>query len=161
MTSSLASHLTTHVAADERETFLFVYGTLRPSANSPWSNWLCQFTDLLSEATVPGKLYLVDSHRDFKYPALVKCDKDAGASTSSRVIGDVLKVKPGVIALKSTGPGRGSLLEELDKYETSEYERGSVTATTLSGQDVECCVYWWVANIDRLALIPGGDFLRR
>jgi gamma-glutamylcyclotransferase (GGCT)/AIG2-like uncharacterized protein YtfP len=137
-----------------------VYGTLRTDHESPWSRYLHQFVERVGPAKISGKLYHVTATRDFHYPALRPL---ADGEAERWVVGDILRFKKGALALQSTGPGKGPLLDVLDAYETSEYERGFVTAQLVGGADAgqvfNCFTYWWVASVEGLPLIESGDFL--
>jgi gamma-glutamylcyclotransferase (GGCT)/AIG2-like uncharacterized protein YtfP len=143
--------------------YLFVYGTLRPTCDAPWSHFLRQFTTHVGPALAPGKMLLIRANRHFQYPAFVP---DSSGDGSSFIVGDVLQVKDGVHALKSVGltpagENGGTLMECLDSYEGDEYKRTTITVKTVDGVPYTCGVYVWTASTEGHPVIAGGDFLKR
>jgi len=107
---------------------LFVYGTLRPDAAPPEIAEAASRLELVSPATVPGRLLQLT-----EYPGLILDD----ASDAPRVPGTIFAVPD------------GRTLAALDEYEgfrvsnpeTSLFQRTHATATLPDGSKRPCWVY--------------------
>jgi gamma-glutamylcyclotransferase (GGCT)/AIG2-like uncharacterized protein YtfP len=118
--------------------FLFVYGSLRPEVGHPMGVRLGRVAHYLGGASVQGELYRVSW-----YPALIPGRGD--------VRGDVYGVPE-------------SLWSELDAFEEAEgenpeYRRELSTVLLDSGIRVEAWVYWYNRPVTGLRRLPGGDWL--
>ncbi|MFT4031746.1 MAG: gamma-glutamylcyclotransferase family protein [Siphonobacter sp.] len=126
--------------------YLFVYGTLR--RNAEMHKVLQHQAEWISEATIGGKLYLIDW-----YPGLIK-----GTKQSERVKGEVYRLQ-----------NTDRVLFELDQYEGyypydeahSDYLRRLETVELTTGEQVKAWVYLYNLPTLGLPLITSGDFLNR
>jgi gamma-glutamylcyclotransferase (GGCT)/AIG2-like uncharacterized protein YtfP len=122
---------------------LFFYGVLRPDLASGRMAELVALLGPAVPASVKGTLFAVAS-ADGHYPAMV-----AGPS---RVHGTLLRLGPGFSAAH---------LEELDRFEGTDYARRPVMARGANGSESAADAYLWCRPSDSgLAPIPHGDFAR-
>lgn len=117
--------------------YLFVYGTLRPESGHAMSLWLAQHGHYLGEARLKGTLYQVSY-----YPGLTPGE--------GWVTGDVYACAPDVWPM-------------LDEFEgvsgaQPEYERRLTPVLLASGQWLSAWVYWYLHPTGGLASITGGDW---
>ena len=126
--------------------YLFVYGTLRRSANHPMHQLLEQTSRFIGMAHFPGTLYQV-SH----YPAVV-----ASTHPDEQVLGEVYQLlQP------------EQMLPELDRYEEcgadfpapQEYRREMQQVVLENGDSLTAWVYLYNRDTRMLTPIPSGDFL--
>ena len=125
---------------------LFVYGTLRKGANHPMYNFLMKNSSFLAEASINGRLYLIDY-----YPGLV-----LSKNNSETVLGEVYRLFE---------PER--LLQELDEYEecgvnyldSAEYKREIHEITLADGTKCLAWLYLYIQPVEQLMLIESGDFI--
>lgn len=119
--------------------YLFVYGTLRPQSGHDMSLWLAQNAHYIGEARLKGTLYQVSY-----YPGLT--------SGEDWVVGDVYACAPDVWPM-------------LDEFEGvsgqhPEYERCLTPVLLASGQWLSAWVYWYLHPTDELVQITEGDWRR-
>jgi gamma-glutamylcyclotransferase (GGCT)/AIG2-like uncharacterized protein YtfP len=121
---------------------LFVYGTLRPGADTAMARWLGSRAHEARAATVPGRLIAIKGGTGW-FPALVR------GRPWERCHGTLIRValEPGDLA-------------RLDRYEGPEYRREARRVHVVGGPAVAATVYRWrgAAPANSLA-IPSGDFL--
>jgi len=130
------------------QSFLFVYGTLRRSANHPMHQLLEQTSRFIGMAHFQGKLYQV-TH----YPAVV-----ASANPDEQVLGEVYQLLQ---------PEK--ILPQLDKYEEcgadfpepQEYRRELQPVRLENGDSLTAWVYLYNRSTVGLELILSGDFMQR
>jgi gamma-glutamylcyclotransferase (GGCT)/AIG2-like uncharacterized protein YtfP len=84
----------------QRDSLLFVYGTLRPVIGSPVGRWLAGVTKFVGPASIEGRLYDLG-----RFPGLI------AAPGGGRVVGDLLRLR-----------NPAATFDVLDRYE------GAVTA---------------------------------
>jgi gamma-glutamylcyclotransferase (GGCT)/AIG2-like uncharacterized protein YtfP len=140
---------------------IFVYGTLRAEAPNPMAAFLKTAANLVSAATISGKLFLVEKNRDFIYPALIlPSNSNSNEETNFRIVGDVLKIKDEILNDEAK---LNQVWQRLDDYEGSEYAKRIQKVILKNAEQtvVECYVYEFVASVEGLKLIKNGDFLRR
>lgn len=118
--------------------FLFVYGSLRPGAGHAQGAALARQGHYLGAASVSGALYRV-SH----YPAL--------GPGGDAVAGEVYGIPEGYWAV-------------LDAYEEAvgpdpEYRRLVTPVRLQSGLWLQAWVYWYARPLTGLVRIPGADWL--
>jgi gamma-glutamylcyclotransferase (GGCT)/AIG2-like uncharacterized protein YtfP len=118
--------------------FLFVYGSLRPGAGHVMGERLAGQGHWLGKASIRGDLYRVSW-----YPAL--------APGNGRVTGDVYGVPE-------------SLWTDLDSFEEAdrpdpEYRRLVSPVQLASGLWLDAWVYWYVRPVAGLTPVRGGDWL--
>lgn len=113
---------------------LFVYGTLKRGISNPWARRLWARARFAGEATLPGRLYDLGS-----YPAFVEEDAAAGL-----VHGEVAELED------------AGVLEDLDRYEGSQYERLPRRVRMQDGREREAWVYVYRAPLVHARWIPGG-----
>ena len=126
--------------------YLFVYGTLRQSANHPMHQRLMQKGRFIGMAHFQGKLYQV-TH----YPAVV-----ASANPDEQVLGEVYQL----LQPEQTLP-------QLDKYEEcgadfpepQEYRRELQPVRLENGDSLTAWVYLYNRDTRMLTPIQTGDFL--
>lgn len=126
--------------------YLFVYGTLRRSANHPMHQLLMQTSRFIGMAHFQGKLYQVTY-----YPAVV-----ASANPDEQVLGEVYQL----LQPEQT-------LQELDKYEEcgadfpepQEYRRELQPVRLENGDSLTVWLYLYNRDTRMLTPIPSGDFL--
>lgn len=119
--------------------YLFVYGTLRPHSGHDMSVWLAANGHYIGEAKLKGELYQVSY-----YPALVTGD--------SWIYGDVYACLPDV-------------WPTLDAFEEAtgsqpEYERHLSPVLLTTGQWLSAWVYWYRRPVTDLKPVSGGDWRR-
>jgi gamma-glutamylcyclotransferase (GGCT)/AIG2-like uncharacterized protein YtfP len=119
--------------------YLFVYGTLRPKSGHDMGAWLAQHAHYIGEAKLKGQLYQVSY-----YPALVKGD--------DWVVGDVY-----ACPLENW--------PNLDTFEEAvgldpEYERHLTPVLLATGQWLSAWVYWYRRPTTGMAAVVGGDWLQ-
>jgi gamma-glutamylcyclotransferase (GGCT)/AIG2-like uncharacterized protein YtfP len=115
---------------------LFVYGTLRLGSKNEQAERLAKTARHMGAATIRGRLYRV-AH----YPALAPA-----LSEEDRVKGDVFE---GVTA---------ELLQWLDEYEGTEYERQVAEVTMQDGRTLAAFFYCYVLPTGQLEWIRSGDW---
>ena len=126
--------------------YLFVYGTLRRSANSEMHQLLTRHADFVAEATCQGRLYKIDY-----YPGVVPSDDPA-----HRVKGEVYAlhapatVLPALDAYEECGPGFA---------EPTEYVREKQEVVLSTGRKLIAWVYVYKRSTQGIAAIDSGDFL--
>lgn len=126
--------------------YLFVYGTLRKAQNGDIHPFLKNQTIFIDRASVPGKLYLIDT-----YPGAIP----TAADSSGRIQGEVYRL---------LHPER--LLPTLDEYEecTShfpkphEYQRQATHVILGNGKTIDAWIYWFRRPIKKLRQITSGDY---
>lgn len=126
---------------DSRE-LVFVYGTLRRGASNAFR---MEGAEHVGRATVRGRLYRIDSNRDFVYPALVHDPR------AVFVYGDVFAVPPEIMAA-------------LDDYEGDEYDRTEIPLASADpnepGNRPKTAWAWlWSGSVEGFPRIPDGDWL--
>lgn len=117
---------------------LFLYGTLRPEADTPMARWIAQRLVRAEAGSVPGRLHAVPDAAGW-YPALVP--------GLGRVRGTLveLRLRAGERAL-------------LDRYEGREYRR--VTLPVRLARTRSCAqAYVWRGRLPKGAVPIGPDFL--
>ena len=125
--------------------YLFVYGTLRPSAGHEMNAVLEQHGDLVGRGKIPGILYDVG-----RYPGAVK-------STGTRAF-----VRGDLYALRN--PERA--LKVLDRYEgwdekkprSGEFKRSRVLVSLDGGKTVKAWIYLYNRSTNGLTRIRSGDY---
>ena len=141
--------------------YIFVYGTLRHDATHSMAGFLKKFASYVGPATVQGKMFLVETQRDFIYPALVFPKEESHAVTNVR--GDVFRINDNVVEDKQK-------LEEvwkaLDEYEGEEYTKeirkvNMLDSGDTSSKEVEVNLYVYAAPTTGMKVIKNGDFLKR
>ncbi|MDQ1087643.1 gamma-glutamylcyclotransferase [Siphonobacter sp. SORGH_AS_1065] len=128
--------------------YLFVYGTLRRTADHAMHQVLKNQAEWVADGSVPGKLYLVDW-----YPALISTTQH-----EERVQGEVYLL---------ANPEKTFF--ELDPYEGyypddeahSDYLRQQETVQLSDGSSVTAWVYVYNLPIIGLSQITSGDFMKR
>ena len=128
--------------------YLFVYGTLRGSANHPMHQLLEQNSRFIGMAHFQGKLYQV-TH----YPAVV-----ASANPDEQVLGEVYQL----LQPEQTLP-------QLDKYEEcsadfpapQEYRREMQQVVLENGDSLIAWVYLYNRSTVGLEQLLSGDFMQR
>ena len=123
--------------------YLFCYGTLLRDAAPASVAALCRRLPRLAAATVSGRLYDLGN-----YPALVLGDADE----QSVVRGEIVAVQSASDWL------RLDAYEGVDSAhpERSLYNRVRTTATTESGEKVECWIYVYNRELKHAVLIDSG-----
>lgn len=118
--------------------FLFVYGSLRPQAGTPQGQWLAEQGHYLGSGVVSGQLYRVGW-----YPAL--------GPGQDPVVGDIYGIPE-------------FLWEKLDAYEevlgeNPEYRRILTPVQWQGGLCLDAWVYWYARPLAGLEPVSGGDWL--
>jgi gamma-glutamylcyclotransferase (GGCT)/AIG2-like uncharacterized protein YtfP len=119
--------------------YLFVYGTLRPNSGHEMGIWFAQHAHYIGQATLRGQLYQVSY-----YPALVQ--------GSDHVIGDIYACP-------------SELWQRLDEFEeavgdNAEYERHLTPVLLATGQWLSAWVYWYQRPTTSFQPVIGGDWLQ-
>jgi gamma-glutamylcyclotransferase (GGCT)/AIG2-like uncharacterized protein YtfP len=123
--------------------YLFVYGSLRRDHEHEMSRWLARNADFVGDATLPGRLYLVDV-----YPGAVP-----SATPEDTVRGQIF-------LLERPDP----ILAKLDEYEnfdpqspsTSLYRRELAKVFVEDGTPLDAWVYLYNRSTNGLTPIPSG-----
>lgn len=113
---------------------LFVYGTLKRGFSNPWARRLWARARFAGEGTLPGRLYDLGP-----YPAFVE-----DAASPAPVHGEVAELED------------ARVLEELDRYEGSQYKRVLRRVRMQDGQEREAWVYVFRAPVVHARWLPGG-----
>jgi gamma-glutamylcyclotransferase (GGCT)/AIG2-like uncharacterized protein YtfP len=127
-------------------TYLFVYGSLRPGTNSEMFQLLAQQADFVGEARYQGKLYKIDD-----YPGVVP-----SANPADLVQGEVYQLH-----------NADFILPQLDDYEEcspgflqpTEYVRELCELRLQNNQIIKAWLYRYNRPTDALKLLASGDFL--
>ena len=119
---------------------LFVYGTLRRGHDNEFARLLHGASEFVCGGRVRGKLYQI-AH----YPGWVEVPD----SSDSWVTGELWSPR-----------NAEQLLQRLDEYEGTEYQRVARTIETPGGP-VECWVYLYVAPVTGKSLVTSGDWTAR
>lgn len=122
------------MSSTQSSEFLFVYGTLKRGIANPWSRRLWAQARFAGCGTLPGKLYDLGP-----YPAFVE---DDGAA--AEVHGEVAELDDPAV------------LEQLDRYEGSQYERVLRQVRMEDGSSRPAWVYVFRRAPLRARLIPEG-----
>ncbi|MEM9460718.1 MAG: gamma-glutamylcyclotransferase family protein [Myxococcota bacterium] len=125
---------------------LFVYGTLRRAAGHPMHASLRAVANLVGEARVRGRLYMIE-----QYPGLVLDEAAAW------VVGELYRLRDPTV------------LADLDEYEgispddqpPHEYRRVRRLVQLLDGGEHAAWIYEYDWSTEGRARIHSGDFLRR
>ena len=129
--------------------YLFVYGTLLSSLNSPAGSVLKMYAERISPATIRGRLYDIGG-----YPGLVLAD-DEGAGKGEVVYGELYLIRE-----------KENLLSALDEYEgcsprfpePREYKRKVIPVITPEGNQVQAWAYLYNWDLSRCLRIESGDY---
>lgn len=132
---------------NDRDHYLFVYGTLREDAGHEMFRVLAHNASRMGDASTQGNLYSLGN-----YPALVP-----DASTRSLVKGELYRLHPDNIQ---------QTLAELDEYEglgpndppPHEYRRQIVQVTLADGRAFDAWSYVLNRSAEGLLRIDSGDF---
>lgn len=129
---------------------LFVYGTLRRSFTNRYADFLRERSELVGCGTIPGRLLLLGSERDFVYPgALLEVE------SARQILGEVVRLHEPELAFPFLdayeGVGEGF-------PEPQEYVRKMVGVSLGDGRSVECWCYLFNRLAPGLREIPSGDF---
>lgn len=124
---------------------VFVYGTLRRGASN---HFRMDGAKYVGSGTVVGKIYFIDTHPQFVYPALI-CGGD------SLVVGELFLVE------KTGHLGRLDLFEGIkaNSTEPDEYRRIRVEVKLDSGESRLAWVWEWAGEIGDSRALEGGDWL--
>ncbi|HLJ44920.1 MAG TPA: gamma-glutamylcyclotransferase family protein [Bryobacteraceae bacterium] len=117
---------------------LFVYGTLKSGCSNQYADLLHSSSDFMGRASIAGRLY-----RIAEYPGAVLSDNPA-----DRVHGEVFQMHDS-----------DALLEALDAYEGSTYERVWCPIEMEDGEQATAWVYTFRESIEGKPRIKSGDFL--
>ena len=124
---------------------VFVYGTLRRDASN---HFRMDGAEFVGEGTIAGKIYFIDSHPEFVYPAL-ECGGE------ERVVGELFLVDDAQ-HLASL-----DLFEGINAHspEPDEYRRIKVEVKLDSGECVSAWVWEWAGELGDSKALEGGDWL--
>jgi gamma-glutamylcyclotransferase (GGCT)/AIG2-like uncharacterized protein YtfP len=123
----------------ECDPYLFVYGTLRKTANQPTHRVLAQHATFVSMATFQGRLYDLG-----RYPAA-----KPSARSNDRVVGELYELQDPDMALPI-----------IDEYEGRAFKRDRVTVVLPDGETVPCWMYLYARPIAGRPLILSGDYVK-
>lgn len=139
-------HARSTIPAWARGTLLFVYGTLRPEADTRMSTWLAARAEHLGPATTPGRLYDLGS-----YPGFV----------DARLPDEV--VRGDLYRLRSPAAWR-----ELDDYENDGASGDAAPYVCVrrivnldTRERVDACLYLYREPLHGSRRIVSGDWLER
>lgn len=119
----------------ERDSLLFVYGTLRPFVDIPMARWLCRVARYVGPASTRGALYDLGP-----YPCL-----RTGGRRQEWVVGDVYRVA-----------GR-HVLRVLDRYE-ARFVRERCIVKLARGARRRAWTYRYRFSVVALPRIVSGDY---
>ncbi len=128
--------------------YLFVYGTLRRTADHVMHQVLKNQAEWVSEGSVPGKLYLVDW-----YPAFVPASQQ-----DERVLGEVYFLMSPEKTFAELDPYEGYYP---DDEAHSDYLRQQNTIQLNDGSTVTAWIYVYNLPVIGLPQITSGDFMKR
>ncbi|MCC5908759.1 MAG: gamma-glutamylcyclotransferase [Balneolaceae bacterium] len=128
--------------------YLFVYGTLLSSLNSPAGSVLKMYAKRISPATIQGRLYDIGG-----YPGLVLADD--GAEEGEIIYGELYMIRE-----------KENLLSALDEYEgcsprfpePREYVRKVIPVTTPERKQVQAWAYLYNWELSGRLQIESGDY---
>lgn len=118
---------------------LFVYGTLRRSAGTKWSQFLESASSFAGMGRTRGALFRLGS-----YPGMT-----LRSGEDSWVRGDVFLLKDPL-----------SVLPVLDDYEGYEYRRQVVVVLLDDGRTIQAWAYLYLLDTSDKPRILSGDYLR-
>lgn len=124
---------------------IFVYGTLRRGASN---HFRMEGAEFAGTGSIAGKIYFIDSHPDFVYPALV-------CGGEEHVVGELFFVE------------RTQHLADLDLFEginpqcpePDEYRRIKVEVKMDTGESILAWVWEWAHELGDSKPLDGGDWL--
>lgn len=127
--------------------YLFVYGTLRHAVNHPMHQIIASYGSWVGEGVFQGKLYRISF-----YPGVV-----VSTNADDRVVGEVYHLHQSSEALEA--------LDEYEGYDSkheneSDYLRRRASIAMNDGTALEAWIYLFNLPVERLDLIPSGDFLK-
>jgi gamma-glutamylcyclotransferase (GGCT)/AIG2-like uncharacterized protein YtfP len=122
----------------DKETLVFVYGSLREGMSHPLRNLFVRHGTLLGTGTFQGKLYDLG-----RYPGAV-----TSKSKKDRIVGEVFLVKE-----------PAHVLELLDKYEGRRFKR-ELAKVTVEDDPLTCWIYLYTKSPAGRRLIPSGDYVK-
>ena len=134
--------------AQDLNPLVFVYGTLRRSAQSSMSMFLAARSTFISEATFQGLMYLVDY-----YPGVIP-----SRNPHDMVKGEVVKLDHPLQTLFRLDQYEGC---SLDDPKPHEYLRSQQQVTLANGQLCVAWLYLYQSSVTQLPPISQGDFLNR
>ena len=121
-----------------KETFLFVYGTLRKGFKHPMHQVLARHGTSIGLGTFQGRLYDLGT-----FPGVVK-SKDKTAS----VVGEVYRLER-----------PKEVFAALDQYEGQAFRRTRVTIIRAAEDRLSCWIYLYGRSTSGRKRIPSGDYL--
>jgi gamma-glutamylcyclotransferase (GGCT)/AIG2-like uncharacterized protein YtfP len=124
--------------ADQEETLLFVYGSLRQQAKHPMHQVLAQYGVYMGIGTFQGRLYNVG-----RYPGVV-----ASSAKSDRVVGEIYKLRR-----------HTETFEILDDYEGRLFSRQQVIIRLETGAGITTWIYLYRGVVEESRRILSGDYL--
>lgn len=124
---------------------VFVYGTLRRGASN---HFRMDGAEFIGTGSIAGRIYFIDSHPEFVYPALV-CGGD------KRVVGELFHVE------NTRHLADLDLFEGINAHssEPDEYRRTKVEVKMDSGEYVWAWVWEWAGELGDSKALEGGDWL--
>ena len=120
------------------QAYIFVYGTLRRGSKNESARLLQDQTRFIGDARMPGRLWGLG-----RYPGAV-----AAVQKDEWIRGEVYMFDTS-----------SSLMQTLDDYEGSDFERALASVQLDDGQKKECWVYLYVGRTAG-RLIESGDWLK-
>ena len=132
--------------------YLIVYGTLRPSFDNPFAEFLRQRSQYIGEATFPGLLLDLGDSNAAAYPGAIY-----QPDSTTLVVGTVYDISR----------QKQLILDHLDDYEgignafdqPNEYVR-AVIPVRCSGVMIACWIYLYNRPTDEKSVITSGDYVR-
>lgn len=124
---------------------VFVYGTLRRGASNHFRMAGAEF---VGTGAIGGRIYFIDTHPQFVYPALV-------CGGEGRVVGELFLVeKVRHLAELDLFEGINALSPEAD-----EYRRIKVEVKMDTGESRLAWVWEWAGELGESRVLEGGDWL--
>jgi gamma-glutamylcyclotransferase (GGCT)/AIG2-like uncharacterized protein YtfP len=123
----------------DRETYLFVYGTLRSEMHDPLHRLLEKQAFLIGAGTFQGKLYDLG-----RYPGAVR-----SRGKNDRVFGEIYRLSEPQRAFKI-----------LDAYEGRRFKRKKRTIHPVNGENITAWIYLYTGSVTGRRLIASGDYVQ-
>lgn len=127
--------------------YLFVYGTLRKSFDSPIHKKIAGSAEWIGSAFIQGKLFDIGD-----YPGALPSTKSEG----SKIKGELIRVNDEEKVMKILDEYEGF---DRDNPNNSEYSRRMEQVTLENGEGVMAWVYWYNGSVQGKNMIADTDYL--
>jgi gamma-glutamylcyclotransferase (GGCT)/AIG2-like uncharacterized protein YtfP len=123
----------------DRETYLFVYGTLHSEMHDPLHRLLEKQAFLVGTGVFQGRLYDLG-----RYPGAVR-----SRGKNDRVFGEIYRLSE-----------HGRAFKILDAYEGPRFKRKKRTIHLGNAENITAWIYLYTGSVKRRLRIPSGDYVQ-